>query len=135
MKRIRKEKGISQQKLADELHVVRQTISKWEKGRSAPDADSVLKLAKLLDVSVNDLLDTPAETNEPVKKDDPSEEALAVTMDNVMNRLSALDATMQARERKRKRLIKIVSVILVGIVLFFALRFIAIMVWIGLNLA
>ena len=39
IKKIRKEKGLSQEELAVKLNVVRQTISKWEKGLSVPDAD------------------------------------------------------------------------------------------------
>ena len=39
LKALRKAKGLSQEELAARLHVVRQTVSKWEKGRSVPDAD------------------------------------------------------------------------------------------------
>lgn len=56
MKRIRKQKGISQEDLADALHVVRQTISKWEKGLSIPDAESVIRMAEILKVPVSELL-------------------------------------------------------------------------------
>lgn len=53
----RKKKGISQEELAIKLNVVRQTVSKWEKGLSVPDADILIQIADLLEVSVNDLLD------------------------------------------------------------------------------
>lgn len=56
LKRIRKEKGFSQEQLAVKLNVVRQTVSKWEKGFSVPDADLLMKLAEVLDVTVDDLL-------------------------------------------------------------------------------
>ena len=56
LKRIRKEKGFSQEQLAVKLNVVRQTVSKWEKGLSVPDADLLMKLAEVLDVTVDDLL-------------------------------------------------------------------------------
>lgn len=39
LKTLRKQKGMSQETLAQQLNVVRQTISKWEKGLSVPDAD------------------------------------------------------------------------------------------------
>lgn len=39
LKSIRKSKGITQEELAARLNVSRQTISKWEKGLSVPDAD------------------------------------------------------------------------------------------------
>ena len=38
IKVLRKAKGLSQQELAERLHVVRQTVSKWEQGLSVPDA-------------------------------------------------------------------------------------------------
>lgn len=56
IKRIRKSKGISQEELAVGLHVVRQTVSKWEQGRSVPDAEAVIRMAELLNVSVNEIL-------------------------------------------------------------------------------
>ncbi len=53
---LRKEKGMTQEELAVRLNVVRQTISKWEKGLSVPDAEMLVRLAEVLDVSVNELL-------------------------------------------------------------------------------
>lgn len=56
IKTLRKKKGMSQEELALELHVVRQTISKWENALSVPDADELIHLTKVLEVSVNSLL-------------------------------------------------------------------------------
>ncbi|WP_405728245.1 helix-turn-helix domain-containing protein [Anaerotignum sp.] len=56
LKQLRKTKGISQEVLSLKLNVVRQTISKWEKGISVPDADMLVKIAAVLDTSVNELL-------------------------------------------------------------------------------
>lgn len=56
LKALRMKKGLSQGELAIRLNVVRQTVSKWEKGVSVPDAETLIKLADLLDSSVNDLL-------------------------------------------------------------------------------
>lgn len=53
---IRKSKGLSQEALAIQLNVVRQTISKWEKGLSVPDADLLLALSEALETPVNVLL-------------------------------------------------------------------------------
>ena len=39
LQQLRKEKGISQEKLAEQLHVTRQAVSKWETGQSYPDLD------------------------------------------------------------------------------------------------
>lgn len=57
IKRFRKEKGMSQEELAVKLNVVRQTVSKWENGLSVPDADILIRMAQLLDVSVSQLLE------------------------------------------------------------------------------
>ena len=53
----RKRKGLSQEEMAAKLHVVRQTVSKWESGLSVPDADILLDISELLDVPVYQLLD------------------------------------------------------------------------------
>ena len=55
IKRARLKQGISQEELAVRLHVVRQTVSKWEKGRSVPDAEMLIQIADFLDVPVNQL--------------------------------------------------------------------------------
>lgn len=57
LKMLRKQKGFSQEELAARLHVVRQTISKWEKGLSVPDAEMLIRLAEILEVSVSELLE------------------------------------------------------------------------------
>lgn len=56
IKHFRKAKGISQEEMAVKLNVVRQTVSKWENGLSVPDADVLIHMAEILDVSVSKLL-------------------------------------------------------------------------------
>ena len=46
IKSLRKQNGLSQEQLANEMHVVRQTVSKWERGLSVPDSDSLIKLSE-----------------------------------------------------------------------------------------
>lgn len=58
---LRKAKGYTQEELAIRLHVVRQTISKWEKGLSVPDAELLAKIAEIFEVSAGDLLDEKIE--------------------------------------------------------------------------
>ncbi len=69
LKMLRKEKGFSQEQLAFRLNVVRQTISKWEKGLSVPDAELLIRLADVLDVSVSDLLGTQIEVSDGEDKE------------------------------------------------------------------
>ncbi|MBR6430055.1 MAG: XRE family transcriptional regulator [Oscillospiraceae bacterium] len=68
IKKIRKEQKLSQEELAIQLHVVRQTLSKWENNLSVPDADQLITLADVLGVSVNALLGSELE-----KPDDPKD--------------------------------------------------------------
>lgn len=56
IKKLRIEQGLSQDELAERVHVVRQTVSKWERGTSVPDADSLMALAQALGVSAAELL-------------------------------------------------------------------------------
>lgn len=56
MKKYRKERHFSQEDFAMKLCVVRQTVSKWEKGLSMPDVQMLLKIADVLEVPVNTLL-------------------------------------------------------------------------------
>jgi len=59
IKAARISKGLSQEALAGRLHVVRQTISKWEKGLSVPDSDMLLSLSEALQTPVSTLLGQP----------------------------------------------------------------------------
>ena len=53
----RTEKGLSQEELANKLSVVRQTVSKWEKGLSVPDSNMLILIADVLDTTVAQLVD------------------------------------------------------------------------------
>lgn len=65
IKAIRKSKGLSQEELAIKLHVVRQTISKWEQGLSVPDAEMLLALSAVLETPVSTLLGETASESKP----------------------------------------------------------------------
>lgn len=56
LKIIRKSKGLSQEELAVKLNVVRQTISKWERGLSVPDSDMLISISEALETHVSTLL-------------------------------------------------------------------------------
>lgn len=53
---IRKSKGLSQEELAIKLNVVRQTVSKWERGLSVPDSEMLISISEVLEVPVSTLL-------------------------------------------------------------------------------
>ena len=57
IKTYRQKKGYTQEEVANRLHVTRQTISKWEKNYSIPDAEVLVKLADVLEVQTSQLLE------------------------------------------------------------------------------
>lgn len=65
---LRKKKGLSQEEVAFELNVTRQTISKWETNQTTPDFDKIAPLCKLYEISTDELL-TGKKTDEVVNND------------------------------------------------------------------
>ena len=63
IKAFRQAKGLSQEELAVRLHVVRQTISKWENGLSVPDSDLLIALSQALEAPVSTLLGETADVS------------------------------------------------------------------------
>lgn len=66
--KLRKEKGYSQETLADALGISRQAVSKWERAESSPDTDNLICLAKLYGISLDELLKTEDDV-ETIKKE------------------------------------------------------------------
>lgn len=63
LRNFRKSKGLSQEELAAKCNVVRQTVSKWEKGLSVPDSEMLLTISEVLETPVSTLLgETVVET-------------------------------------------------------------------------
>lgn len=56
LKRYRRQKKLSQSQLANRVHVTRQAVSKWEAGESSPDVRSLVKLANVFNVSLDELV-------------------------------------------------------------------------------
>ena len=56
IKALRKSKGLSQEEFAVKLNVVRQTVSKWERGLSVPDSEMLLSISEVLETPVSVLL-------------------------------------------------------------------------------
>ena len=56
---LRTKNGLSQDALADKLHVTRQAVSRWETGETVPNTETLKLLSKLFDVSINTLLGSP----------------------------------------------------------------------------
>ena len=65
---LRKERGFSQEELAAKIGVSRQAVSKWERAEASPDTDNLILLARLYQVSLDELLaisDIPASSPPP----------------------------------------------------------------------
>ena len=56
---LRSRHELSQEALAEKLHVTRQAVSRWENGETVPNIDTLKVLSKLYDVSINTLLGSP----------------------------------------------------------------------------
>ena len=82
--KLRKEKGLNQEELAEKLGLSRQAISKWERGESSPDMDNIVMLAKLYDLSFDELLSTSEYYVE--EKDDNKEKEVVVKVVEVVKK-------------------------------------------------
>lgn len=57
--KLREKNNLSQQGLADRVHVTRQAVSKWERGETLPSSDLLKELSAVFNVSINTLLGSP----------------------------------------------------------------------------
>lgn len=57
--KLREKKGLSQQELAERVHVTRQAVSRWERGETLPSTDLLKQLSNVFDVPINTLLGSP----------------------------------------------------------------------------
>ncbi len=92
LKTLRKSRGMSQEVLAQQLHVVRQTVSKWEKGLSVPDADLLTRIAELFEVSVSTLL------GEKIQQEQDTNQVAA--------QLALLNEYLANKSRRNRRIIR-----------------------------
>ena len=102
LKIIRKAKGYTQEELAIKIHVVRQTISKWEKGLSVPDADTLSKLADVLEINVSELLGS--EIKEETDKNE------------IAKQLAKISEQLAVKNRRHKRIWKVIGAILLAVI-------------------
>lgn len=98
LQKLRKERGLSQEQLAEQITVSRQALSKWELGTSIPDTENVLQLSKLFGVSTDYLLnddytsdnDLPAVRVENEKLSRAYRNKIRVIVGSCLSGLSAL---------------------------------------------
>ena len=106
----RKKKNFTQMELAEKLNITDRAISKWERGKSLPDASIMLKLCKLLEISVNELL---------------SGEVLNMKDYNEQSELNLIELKKQKEESDRRLLRMEVYFGALGIIVFLGLLVIA----------
>lgn len=104
LKTLRKAKGLSQEELAIRLCVVRQTVSKWEKGLSVPDAELLVKLAETFEVPVSQLLGMPI---------DPGDSS-----DAVAQQLSRINEQLAVKNRRARWIWRVAAGILLAVILW-----------------
>ena len=102
LKTIRKAKGYTQEELAIKVNVVRQTVSKWEKGLSVPDADVLSHIAEVLEVSVSELLGAD------IKQEDSKNE--------VAEQLAKISEQLAIKNRRSKKIWRTIGIILLAII-------------------
>ena len=104
LKAVRKAKGYTQEELAIKLNVVRQTVSKWEKGLSVPDADVISRIEDVLDTKVSVLLGGSV-------KEEANTNAVA-------EQLAKISEQLAVKNRRNKRIWEIIGIVLLVIVIF-----------------
>lgn len=90
---LRKKNGWSQEELAQQLNVSRQSVSKWEGAQSVPDLDKVLQLARLFGVSTDYLLKDELEEAEPAVDVPEARPLRCVTLEEANAFLAAKEST------------------------------------------
>lgn len=98
IKTIRKNRGLTQEELAIRVNVVRQTVSKWEKGLSVPDADMLQKIGEVLEVPVSQLLG--------------EEQDMETSRNEIAEQLSRINEQLAIKNRRAKRLWTVVGAVL-----------------------
>ena len=107
----RREKGLTQASLAEQLGISDRAVSKWETGRSLPDADNMLELSRILGITVDELL-----------KGGKTDEGGFDQMADTINKLN----TKQQDAENNKSMLQLEVVIgVIGTVAFLAFVFIA----------
>lgn len=104
IKYFRKQKGFTQEELAVRLHVVRQTVSKWEKGLSVPDAEQLLRLAEIFEIGTAELLGFTASDKEPSDSE-------------IAEQLARINGQLAVKNRRMGLILKIILAVIAGIII------------------
>lgn len=100
--KMRKEKRLTQEKLADKLGVHPKTVSKWERGVSAPDIGLLSSLSDILEISVSELLNCKAKDIDSNTKD------------------GAVEAIKYYTKKSKLKYVKVFLIILISLITIFS---------------
>ena len=104
----RKSKGLSQDELAIKLNVVRQTVSKWERGLSVPDSEMLISLSEILEIPVSTLLG------------ENIEESKANDLEVISQKLEVINLQLaQKKDSSRKLFHRLMILSCIGVILVF----------------
>ncbi len=108
---LRKKNGLSQEELAARLGLSRQAVSKWERAESSPDTDNLICLAKLYNVSLDELLNTD-ESIEQISTEvkEKEEEKKELERSAQSDEKAGTDKKDEAAEKEKRR-VKRISVV------------------------
>lgn len=120
---LRKQKGFSQEELANCLNVSRQTISKWEIGESTPDMEKLVAISDLFDVSLDELV----KGEEPEAVDAPEQIIKSELYHDIKEHVLTED-----NKKKAKKGLKIAGIIVGLIILIDMISFVVYVIMHGL---
>ena len=86
---LRKKSGWTQEELAQQMHVSRQSVSKWEGAQSVPDLEKMVQLSRLFHVTTDYLLKDEEGEPEPAPGEDPGESLRRVSLEEASAFLEA----------------------------------------------
>ena len=102
LKRIRKERQLSQEELAEMVDVSRQSVSKWEQGQGYPEVEKLLELSRVLRVSLDALMGTEmSEADEETKESFKGAIVITSPNENVIANCYKVTASRKMRGGKR----------------------------------
>ena len=114
LKQIRKAKELSQEELASRLHVVRQTVSKWEKGLSVPDSEMLIRISDQLETPVSVLLGETLDVSQD-----------ADMIQAISEKLSRINEELAKNAEKKRKSFRAVSITgLTAVLIYTAVQFI-----------
>ena len=105
IKLIRKSKGLSQEEFAIKLNVVRQTVSKWERGLSVPDSDMLISISEALDTPVSILI---GETVAEKESDD---------LKAISEKLEVINLQLAKKNKTNKKVLHFIFILLCAVII------------------